>query len=979
MKRTKLPLDRAVGTSPQKSLPKLRLTTLALAAAVTFGLAAPDAFALALGRVTVQSALGEPLRAEIELPEITPEEVASLKANIASPAQFRAAGVEFSPALSNVQITLQRRPNGSYFLNLASERPVNDPFVDVILEATWSSGRVQRDFTLLLDPPSMRQPQQAQAPLRPQAAAPSAQAVPARPAATPGAIPGPATAPAPRATAPAPRSPARAAAPAGEAGKQVTVQSGDTAGRIASANKPASISLDQMLVAMLRANPDAFVAGNVNRLRAGTVLEMPSGEQAAAVPQDEAHQMLVVQSRDFNEFRRRLAQGVPTAAAPAAGRAAAGRVQAEVEDKKAPAGPGDRLTLSKGAVQGRGAGADRIARERQSQEQASRVAELNKNLSELNKLAGSTPGGNGARPAAGITAPPGVSAPQRGAAPPAASTAPVAGSVRPASAPAASTAPATAARPASAPAATAAATATAARPAPAPAPAAATPAPAAAKTAAAAPTPAPAAATAPAATTAAATTAAAPAAASASGPQAGTATASAPAAATTPGASAPAAAAKPAVRKPAPPPPEEPSLLDDLLENPLVPALVVGLLAVLAGFGFYKFRQKRKTAAVDSSFLESRLQPDSFFGASGGQRIDTAEANNPTGSSMVYSPSQLDAAGDVDPVAEADVYLAYGRDLQAEEILKEALRINPQRVAIHAKLLEIYAKRRDVKAFETVAAEAYNLTQGNGPEWEHICDLGHELDPNNPLYRPGGQPGAGAAAAAAGAAATAAAFGGAHAAAPQPAAAQDVDLDLDFSLDDEPETLQPPLAAAVPPSPPQRAPEPEPLNMNFGAPTPVAPTQPAPMQVEAPPLIQDNSLDFTPPPIVEPAPVAKAAPAPSAPDSGMLEFDLAGLSLDLPGSNAPAPAAATPVPPPLSDLDMPPLAFDLDQPSTQGPDLSAPAGGDADSPLATKLALAEEFNAIGDADGARSLAEEVLAEASGDLKSRAQRLLAEIG
>src|SRR5205085_1540425 len=188
-------------------------------------------------------------------------------------------------------------------------------------------------------------------------------------------------------------------------------------------------------------------------------------------------------------------------------------------------------------------------------------------------------------------------------------------------------------------------------------------------------------------------------------------------------------------------------------------------------FGFYKMRQKRKTAAVDSSFLESRLQPDSFFGASGGQRIDTAETNNPTGSSMVYSPSQLDAAGDVDPVAEADVYLAYGRDLQAEEILKEALRINPQRVAIHAKLLEIYAKRRDVKAFETVAAEAFNLTHGNGPEWDHICDLGRDLDPSNPMFRPGGQPGAAPAAAPVRAAAPVAPV------AAMPAAMPDLDLD----------------------------------------------------------------------------------------------------------------------------------------------------------------------------------------------------------
>ncbi|MEJ8837029.1 FimV/HubP family polar landmark protein [Ramlibacter sp. AN1133] len=977
---------------------------------MTFGLASPDALALALGRVSVQSALGEPLRAEIELPEITPEEVSSLKASIASPAQFRAAGVEFSPALSNVQITLQRRPNGSFFLQLTNDRPVNDPFVDVILEATWATGRVQRDFTLLLDPPTLRQ----QAPLQAQTA-PSTQPVPARPAATPGAIP----APTPRSTAPGPRSPARAAAapaPSGE-GKRVTVRPGDTAGKLASAAKPASVSLDQMLVAMLRTNPDAFVAGNVNRLRAGAVLDMPSGEQAAAVPQEEAHQTLVAQSRDFNEFRRRLAEGVPTAAAPAAGRAASGRVQAEVEDKKAPAGPGDRLTLSKGAVQGRSANADRIARERQSRDQATRVAELNKNLSELNKLAGSTPGsagGTGARPAAGIAAPPGVTAPQRGASAPAASTGPVVGTARPASAPAAATTPATAARPASAPVATtrpaaaptaatpapAPAAATAARPASAPAttapaataarPAPSAPAPAAAT---ATPTPAPAPAPVPAATTAttaAAPTTPAPAAATASSPAA---TASAPAATaasaaaagTAPAASGAAAAAKPPVRKPAPPPPPEPSLVDDLLENPLVPALVVGLLAVLAGFGFYKFRQKRKTAAVDSSFLESRLQPDSFFGASGGQRIDTAEANNPTGSSMVYSPSQLDAAGDVDPVAEADVYLAYGRDLQAEEILKEALRINPQRVAIHAKLLEIYAKRRDIKAFETVAAEAYNLTGGNGPEWEHICDLGRELDATNPLYRPGGQPGAGMAAAAAGAVA-AQAFTSTHPSGAQAAPAPDVDLDLDFSLGDEPDTLQPTSAAPLMPPPgrpePVAAPvvaraEPEPLNMNFSAPAPAAVLAPEPVRMEAPPVIEDNSLDFTPPPPIMPPPVAQA-PA-TVPDSGMLEFDLGGLNLDLPAAQAPAPAAVTPVPPPPADIDMPPLAFDLDQPSTQGPDLSAPAGGDADSPLATKLALAEEFNAIGDADGARSLAEEVLAEASGDLKSRAQRLLAEIG
>ncbi|MDB5958301.1 FimV/HubP family polar landmark protein, partial [Ramlibacter sp.] len=430
------------------------------------------------------------------------------------------------------------------------------------------------------------------------------------------------------------------------------------------------------------------------------------------------------------------------------------------------------------------------------------------------------------------------------------------------------------------------------------------------------------------------------------------------------------AAARPLPRRAPPPPPPEPSFLDDLLENPLVPALGVGLLAVLLGFGFYKMRQKRKTAAVDSSFLESRLQPDSFFGASGGQRIDTAESNNPTGSSMVYSPSQLDAAGDVDPVAEADVYLAYGRDLQAEEILKEALRINPQRVAIHAKLLEIYAKRRDAKAFEVVAAEAYNLTQGNGPEWEHICDLGRELDAANPMYRPGAHPVAAAAATAATAAVASAAIAAASRPAPAPVAAPartapppgDLDLDLDFSLGDEPETVQSPEALAAAPA---RA-APPPLEMDFSR--PVAPAPAARAELPSLPA-HDNSLNFEPV-ARAPAPTAAPAPAPAAARGDMLEFDLGGLSLDLPGSPAPAAAPSAPkapvIPPePAMNLDLPPLA-------TAGDDIS-------DNPLATKLALAEEFNAIGDADGARSLAEEVVAEASGDLKSRAQRLLAEIG
>ena len=940
----------AVCTSTQRS--SWRATALAVAVAAVLGSASWDAKALALGSVTVRSALGEPLRAEIDIVEITPEELASLRANIAAPEAFRAAGLEYSPALANVQVSLQQRPNGRPFLLVTSPRPVNDPFVDLILETQWTSGRIVRDYTMLFDPPQLRQ-----------AAPATAQVVPLPPVAARPAQPAARTAPAPAAAAPAtpPREartpplaprPATAAAPlpAAEAEK-VTVERGDTAGRIAAAHKPATVSLDQMLVALLQGNPDAFVAGNVNRLKAGAVLQMPNAQEAGEVTPADATRTIIAQSRDFNEFRRRLAEGVPTTQVPASERQASGKVQTEVQDKTPAAPTPDKLTLSKGAVQGKSA-EERIAREREAKDAATRLAELNKNIAELNKLQSST-----AAPAAAAAAGPG-------------------------SAPAQPAGPAVAAQVAAIP-----APATTA-----PVPSASTPAAQTAVPSASAPMPA-------------ATASAPDSAASALAPAAASPAASAP---VTAAAQAPAKPPATVATKPAAlPPMEEPSILDEFLENPLLLALAGGALAALLGLGAYRLRQRKKSPQVDSSFLESRLQPDSFFGGSGGQRIDTNEGGA-TGSSIVYSPSQLDAAGDVDPVAEADVYLAYGRDLQAEEILKEALRVSPQRVAIHSKLLEIYAKRRDAKAFEVTATDAYALTHGEGLEWEHICELGRELDPSNPLYRPGGAPSGGVAAAGL-AAATAARISALDAPA---TTSPDLDLDLDFSTGDEsPGTAEGASRAVHLHSAPEPA---HGLDLEFEEIQEEAATEPmaVPAAATAAPAV-DEPLAFELPSIEEPAPVEpvaaaqaaaaasaapdltlddegltfdlespepSAAPAAAPPvasatkDDRMIEFDLGLLSLDL---DAPAPAAeaATPQEPvraATAAAAVPEPSAD-DMLSTQG--LEEP-GSD---PLATKFALAQEFNAIGDPDGARSLAEEVLAEASGELRTRAQKFLAEIG
>jgi len=111
-------------------------------------------WALGLGRLNVQSALGEALRAEIDVTSLTSEEAATLQVKVASPETYRAAGVDYNQVLGATSIALQRRTDGRAFLRIASDHSVQEPFVDVILDLAWSSGRLVREYTLLFAPPS---------------------------------------------------------------------------------------------------------------------------------------------------------------------------------------------------------------------------------------------------------------------------------------------------------------------------------------------------------------------------------------------------------------------------------------------------------------------------------------------------------------------------------------------------------------------------------------------------------------------------------------------------------------------------------------------------------------------------------------------------------------------------------------------------------------------------------------------------------
>jgi pilus assembly protein FimV len=904
---------------------RFALTGVAVATACLWG---STAWSLGLGPLNVQSALGEALRAEIEITSLSVEEAATLQMRVGSAETYRASGLELNPALAGARVEVVRLPDGRSVVRVTSDRAVVEPFIDLVLEANWASGRLVREYTLLLDPPTLRRAEAAPAaPTTPPAigAAPRPP-VPAPARATPTPPPAMASAPPPaaRPAAPPVAAASPAPAPSSEGAETVRVRPGDTLTGIATRTQPAGVSLDQMLVALFRANPQAFMGDNMNRLRSGAVLSVPTAEQAAGVAPPQARELIVAQSQDFNAYRQRLAGGTTMQAAAAPARQVTGQVQAQVEDRRdGGAPPPDRLTLSQDT--GGGSPEAQVSAQGAQRDSAARLAELSRNVEELRRLQGA------AEAVAAGTA----SAP---AAPPAVAEAPPGAPAMVAAAPPVQ---AQATTPTTDPAAAAPGAAAVNQPSPAPTPAA-TP----------APTPAPA----------------------------------------------------------------EASFVDSMLQNPLLVPGALVLVALLGGVGLWRVRSRRK-ASEETSFVESRLQNDSFFGASGGQRIDTHEAapsssaTSTGASSMSYSLSQLDAIGDVDPVQEAEVYLAYGRDLQAEEILKEAMRADPGRMAIRGKLLEVYAKRRDPKGFELLATQVFNLTKGQGDDWAHAQALGRSIDPDNALYAEGGQPPEVLGAAGQPVEALSASTLPYTAPAPkdqfQPAADATLSggLDLDLELDplgspgalgsnEATRPLTPEVGLAT-----QQGPG---LDFDLGAIENEPGTHAAQGAADAPagqlrdaaPTTSHGALDFDlsdmgaigagapPAPRAAPAdPALSAADAFSADLPDLPAVEEFGTPIEVPAlpevsETAASSVAATASPNPGGATDFGDFQLE-DLPLEE----SARSNGGLEhaDALARKLELAEEFRQIGDVEGARELLEEVVAKSEGTLQSRARGMLDSLG
>ncbi|MGO4479922.1 FimV family protein, partial [Massilia sp. 2TAF26] len=143
---------------PSMKSSALKKLTAAVASALVLSSAA---HAAGLGKLTVLSALGQPLRAEIELTAVSSDEASGLVAKLASPDAFRAANIEFNPALLSLRFAVEQR-NGRQFIRVSSSQPLNEPFVDMLLELSWNNGRLVREYTFLLDPAELRATQSAQ-------------------------------------------------------------------------------------------------------------------------------------------------------------------------------------------------------------------------------------------------------------------------------------------------------------------------------------------------------------------------------------------------------------------------------------------------------------------------------------------------------------------------------------------------------------------------------------------------------------------------------------------------------------------------------------------------------------------------------------------------------------------------------------------------------------------------------------------------
>ncbi|MBG7069369.1 FimV family protein [Pseudomonas aeruginosa] len=596
----------------------VRLRTLVRAIAAASVLTSGMAHGLGLGEITLKSALNQPLDAEIELLEVRDLGSGEVIPSLASPEEFSKAGVDRLYYLTDLKFTPVVKPNGKSVIRVTSSKPVQEPYLNFLVQVLWPNGRLLREYTVLLDPPLYS----------PQAAASAPQA----PVSAPRATGAPRTPQAP--------APVRTTAPAGS--DTYRTVSNDTLWEIAQRNRTDRVSVPQAMLAFQELNPGAFVDGNINRLKSGQVLRIPTEQQMLERSPREALSQVQAQNQSWRGSRNPAAGSAGARQLDATQRNAAGSAPSKVDAT-------DNLRLvsgegkaSKGADKG-GKGdskaiADTLAvtkesldsTRRENEELQSRMQDLQSQLDKLQKLIQlkdaqlaklqgqlGAEGQGAAQPNAAL---PDASQPNAAAQAPAQPGTPAAAAPTPAPA---GEAPAAPAQPPVAP----------------------PPAPAAEKP------PAPA---------------------------------------------VPAPAPVQAAEQPAP------SVLDELLANPLGLAVSGGsaLLALLVLLMILSRRNAQKEKEEAQAFAADAGEEQEDALDLGKDGFDDLTLDEPEPQVAAVAPQvEKTTAQTSDALGEADIYIAYGRFNQAAELLQNAIYDEPQRTDLRLKLMEVYAEMGDREGF----------------------------------------------------------------------------------------------------------------------------------------------------------------------------------------------------------------------------------------------------------------------------------------
>ena len=589
--------------------------------------------AAALGEISVQSAIGQRLSAEIEIVGMSKNDADTIALRLAPPEAYKEAGLDYSAVLRSMRFNIEKKAE-RYVVRLSSEEVVNDPFITILFEIDTDGNRNIRQYALLLDPPAVDQQVAVTEPQTAIVPELNAAVVPAN-------------------------SDAKETAPTAEVASTHTVGKGETLHGIASQLKPAETKLEQVLIALQRLNPNAIEGDNINRIKAGAVLTLPDAETIKAIDAADARKLVNAQTADFRRYREQLAQQArkPEASTEAradttTNRQSQGRVGVQVTEPTSKATQ-DKLRLSKAGAQGNSQSAaneaanmDKIAAEKALAEANDRVAALEKNVRDMSSLLDMKNQTLAAIQNQNKSA-------------------------------ASSTEPTPSTEQTSA--------------------------------------------------------------------QNSTPVVTAAESQATEQAEATSQSLVQMV--------EEKIKTDPLVTemktwkwdsaqffNQDTAAYASAAAVILLSLAFISsvVRRRRHPSSnvYDANpFLnERKTKAQSELSTKVDKTPTEVETKNSVfHSHFVPSVSQLDI-NEVDAVAEADAYIAYGRDKQAEEILLDALRTHPQRHALRVKLLEIHAGRQDKKKFAALAKELQVMSKGVGAEWEQAMRIGRILDPDNALY-----------------------------------------------------------------------------------------------------------------------------------------------------------------------------------------------------------------------------------------------------